>query len=181
MYAKNCTIEDLWEALNRNNANYNDQVIWNQEPVHTPHGIKFTLKVKTNKSLGHGISFSGRQMSTACWHVHGNFFDRLFDVNPNAKVYALGKLITRFGGNWLDRNVGSQANPKLASEMCVCHLSQSYLRNHGTRMANGALIAAAPDLLEALKDLTSLYFSSPGVDVHFIKKARAAIDKAEGR
>ena len=122
MYAKKCTIEDLWEALNRTNAMYHDQVIWNCEPTHTPHGIKFTLKVKHNKAEGHGISHSGRQMSTACWHVHGNFFDRLFDVNPNAVVYSRGKKIVagHCGGNWEDYNVGSQMNPKFASEQCEC-------------------------------------------------------------
>ena len=120
MYAKNCTIEDLWEALNRNNVNYNDQVIWNCEPTHTKHGIKFTLKVKHNKAVGHGISHSGRQMSTACWHVHGHFFDRLFDVNPDAVVYSRGKRITKNEGNWEDFNVGNQMYPKFASEMCEC-------------------------------------------------------------
>ena len=47
--------------------------------------------------------------------------------------------------------------------------------------ANAQLMSAAPQLLEALIDLTALYASSPGVDIHFIQKARAAIDKATRR
>ena len=120
MYAKNCTIGNLWDALRRVNDLYDNQVEFRGEPEHTNHGIKFTLKTKHNKARGHGISFSGRHMPSACWHVHGNFFDRLFEVNPDAKVYSMGKLITKHQGNWQDYNVGSQMNPKFASESCEC-------------------------------------------------------------
>mgnify|MGYP001612893948 FL=1 len=48
----------------------------------------------------------------------------------------------------------------------------------GPKPADASLIAATPDLLEALKDLTALYMASPGCDPHFIAKARAAIAKA---
>ena len=41
--------------------------------------------------------------------------------------------------------------------------------------------AAAPDLLDVLKDLTALYESSPGRDPSFVEKARAAIAKATGK
>jgi len=46
------------------------------------------------------------------------------------------------------------------------------------RDADARLISAAPDLLEALEDLTALYEASPGRDPAFVKKARAAIRKA---
>jgi hypothetical protein len=52
--------------------------------------------------------------------VLGYCFDRLFDVNPNAVIYSLGKKITRHEGNWQDRNVGNDFYPKLASEQCEC-------------------------------------------------------------
>ena len=120
MYAKKCTISELVEAMERVNINYHNQVIWNCPPTHTPHGIKFTLKVTHNKAVGHGISQSGRQMATACWHVHGNFFDRLFDVNPNAVIFSRGLKITKEYGNWGDYNVGSQMNPQFASQQCEC-------------------------------------------------------------
>jgi hypothetical protein len=120
MYAKKCTTSDLEVALRLVNVKYNDQVIWNQEPTHTKQGIKFTLKVKTNKSVGHGISFSGRQMPTACWHVHGDFFEKLFQVCPNAVVFSLGRRITQHEGNWQDFNVGSQMRPMFASKRCEC-------------------------------------------------------------
>ncbi len=46
--------------------------------------------------------------------------------------------------------------------------------------ANARLISAAPDLLEALMDLTTLYEISSGRDPVFVSKARAAIAKARG-
>jgi hypothetical protein len=44
---------------------------------------------------------------------------------------------------------------------------------------NADLIAAAPALLEALKDLTALYAASEGADPHFVDKGLATIWKAE--
>lgn len=49
-----------------------------------------------------------------------------------------------------------------------------------THMANARLIAAAPELLAVLKDLTALEGPLPG-NVEWFRKARAAIDRAEGR
>jgi hypothetical protein len=121
MYARNCTISQLEEALFRVNLLYDDQVLFNCPPTQTRQGIKFTLKVRTNRSKGHGISWMGRKLSTACWHVHGDFFECLFAVNPDAKVYSLGKLITKDYGNWIDFNRGNWATPRFASEMCECN------------------------------------------------------------
>ena len=120
MYAKDCTIFDLEEALRRVNEKYNRQVCWNRVPNKTNKGIHFTLKVKTNRSEGHSISQLGRHISSACWHVHGDFFDCLFEVEPEARVFALGREITKHYGNWQDFNRGSLMNPKYASEMCEC-------------------------------------------------------------
>lgn len=44
--------------------------------------------------------------------------------------------------------------------------------------ADARLVAAAPELYDALLDLTALYATSPGADPNFVAKARAAIDKA---
>jgi hypothetical protein len=121
MYASNCTIGQLQDALEIVNKKYDNQVIWNQEPIHYRNKIKFTLKTKTNVSYGHGISWTGRQLSTACWHVHGDFFDFLFTIAPDAKIYALGRMITKTKGNWLDFNRGSVVNPRFASELCECN------------------------------------------------------------
>lgn len=46
--------------------------------------------------------------------------------------------------------------------------------------ANTALIAAAPDLLEALKGLYTNLFTDGFVTIDHMEKARAAIAKAEG-
>ena len=50
----------------------------------------------------------------------------------------------------------------------------------GIESSNACLIAAAPELLEALKDLVSLYKILCGSDPAFVQKARAAITRAEG-
>lgn len=46
--------------------------------------------------------------------------------------------------------------------------------------ANSILIAAAPDLLEALKGLYTNLFTDGFVTIDHMEKARAAIEKAEG-
>jgi hypothetical protein len=58
--------------------------------------------------------------------------------------------------------------------------------NNQEREANARLIAAAPELLAALKGLVGAHLSTPGprgvmLDVpHFLKQAEATIAKAEG-
>jgi hypothetical protein len=47
--------------------------------------------------------------------------------------------------------------------------------------ANFILMHAAPALLAALKDLTSLYASTRGADPAFVRKGQAAITKAQRR
>ena len=60
------------------------------------------------------------------------------------------------------------------SWMRVC-----FLTSDGPCEANARLIAAAPDLLEALKELTNSCDAIPGCPV--TTRARMAIHKAEGR
>ena len=49
-----------------------------------------------------------------------------------------------------------------------------------TSMANARLIAAAPELLDALKDMLD-YYGTASANVEFLTKARAAIAKATGQ
>ena len=60
-------------------------------------------------------------MSSACWHVHGNFFDCLFKINKEAVIVSMSKKITEFEGNWEDSNIGSQMFPHYHSEACECN------------------------------------------------------------
>ena len=57
-------------------------------------------------------------------------------------------------------------------------LSIADLRYGGARIANANLIAAAPELLAALKEL--LYCNLSGIEEPWIINARAVIVKAEG-
>jgi hypothetical protein len=64
-------------------------------------------------------------MISACWHVHGDFFDALFKIQPNAvvQVSAGGETrnITIDGGNWQDMNIGSEVYPLMMSTLCGCY------------------------------------------------------------
>jgi len=133
MKAKNCTMEELQAALDIVNVQYKGNVGWKSlDPQRKQ--IAFTLKVRDSKGPGHRLGFPqpprswkgetnwkpGKRMPFACWHVHGYFFEALFQVNPNAAVLSGRSWITKDGGNWQDRNIGSQAYPLMFSEACEC-------------------------------------------------------------
>lgn len=129
MKATYCTVEDLQKALEFINTEYYDNnIVFHSESV-LPN--KFRLQCKEFKK-GHRIhrsySFEGarpdRRSKNACWHVHGYFFDALFDINPNAVIRAGNKKITASEGNWQDWNVGSNMYPVYYSESCNCYQIQ---------------------------------------------------------
>jgi hypothetical protein len=110
-------------ALDIVNAKYDGNVTFKSID-----GNRFTLKVKDFKGPGHRLhtqygfdGFIGQKRSShACWHVHGDFFDALFTVNPDAVIRAGAKKITKDAGNWEDWNIGSQMAPIYYSESCEC-------------------------------------------------------------
>ena len=119
MKARECTKEDLFKALDKINEKYGGNVEFNRFD-----DKGFTLRVKSSKGPGHRLSQSSPQkrMVSACWHVHGDFFDALFEVNPDAYVISLGdKRISKDRGNWADWNIGSRMFPMYFSEACECN------------------------------------------------------------
>ena len=118
-----CTINDLEKALAKVNEKYDNNIIFNRLD---PQG--FTLKVKDSKKAGHRLHLSynldglhsQRRGISACWHVHGDFFDALFAVNPFAIIHSMGNKITIENGNWEDKNIGSQMFPQYHSIACEC-------------------------------------------------------------
>jgi len=122
MIAKNCTIDDLKKALDKVNKDFNDNVMFNRYPeVVLKNQIRFTLRVKDSKGPGHRIGYYKRQkLTSACWHVHGKFFEYLFEINPDAVIISAGKKVTNYNGNWEDWNIGSLMNPFYFSEACDC-------------------------------------------------------------
>ena len=118
----NATIDQLRQAMEAVNKLYDGNVIFNRQPEPVGSRLRFTLRVKDSKGPGARRSHQGRRMSSACWHVHGHFFEELFKVNPEAYVVAGGcKRISKDGGNWQDRNIGSRMFPMFFSEACRCN------------------------------------------------------------
>ena len=134
MIAKNVTVKDLKAALVAVNKKYKGNVTFNRFPEKSGRGFRFTLRVKDSKKPGHRLGFPSyktekqRRMTSACWHVHGDFFDALLDINPEAiiktglgnknQIYSTGGEVS---GNWEDYNIGSQYKPLFASEACECN------------------------------------------------------------
>lgn len=130
----NATEHDLMQALQKINKKYSENIKFNRFEYKCGK-INFTLKVCDYKKDGHSIGFPQKfkdkypenpdriiqkRLSYACWHVHGDFFDALFEINPKAVVWSRGNKITRDYGNWEDYNVGSMISPMQASERCDC-------------------------------------------------------------
>jgi hypothetical protein len=113
-------LETLESALEIINKKYADNVIWNREPEKIGNRYRFTLKVKDSKQPGHRRGFNGQRMVSACWHVHGDFFDTIWDFEPEAKIKAGTLLMESKNDNWQDRNIGSVVNPMYFSEACDC-------------------------------------------------------------
>ena len=92
MIARECTVKDLRAALVSGNKKYKRNVEFNRAPEAQGKGYRFTLRVKDSKKPGHRLGFENpstgkqRRMTSACWHVHGDFFDALLDINPDAII-----------------------------------------------------------------------------------------------
>jgi len=120
----NITIEQLNKALETINKKYDNNIIWNQSPEAINNkgtAYRFTIRVKDSKKSGARRGQTGRRMINACWHVHGDLFDTIFEIAPQAKIRSGNELIiTIDNGNWQDRNIGSMMRPLYHSEACEC-------------------------------------------------------------
>ena len=128
MKARNVSVMEMQLAMHNLNKRYADNVIFNRFDTGGK-VINFTLKVKDSSGPGarvHADHFGAtkkdfRRSTSACWHVHGHFFEALLAVNPGAVVISMGTArIDIDGGNWQDRNIGSMAYPLMYSESCNC-------------------------------------------------------------
>ena len=129
MIARNISELDLYEALALTNVSFRDNVIWNRKPDRVGKRYRFTLKVKSSLMRGAGKSPThirhdgGRyRLATACWHVHGLFFNHLITINKKAIIettYGAGTISIE-GGNWVDYPRGNIANSIMASKLCDC-------------------------------------------------------------
>lgn len=123
MIISNATQGDIDGALEAVTKQFGGNVVYNRAPEPVGRRFRLTLRVKSSKGPGARKSASsGRAMVAACWHVHGHFFEALFELNPRAVVMVGGgQRITAESGNWKDRNIGSQVHPVMFSEACGCN------------------------------------------------------------
>ncbi len=119
----------LEEALRLTNEEYEGNVIWNRHPeMKNMKGSTFrlTLRVKDSKLAGHRLSQAlttkgnRSRMISACWHVHGTFFDFLFDLCPELRIRAGTTVMKSKEDNWEDTNIGSMFYPLMHSDACDC-------------------------------------------------------------
>jgi hypothetical protein len=126
---KNTTKEEIDKALEEINKKYDSNVEY--KGIENLKTIRFishrvTLKVKDSTKAGHRLGFTltskgnRRRINSACWHVHGDFFDVLLEINENVIIKTGDKTVDKNGGNWQDWNIGSQHMPFYFSEACDC-------------------------------------------------------------
>lgn len=129
MEVKNVTEHQLNRALEMINQPglFDGNVEWKAGPTPIGKQFRFTLTVRDCKKKGGRRGYSRnndgqrRRCGGACWHVHGEFFDALFLLKPEAVVKsACIGVITAKEGNWQDKRMGSQADPVMYSELCDC-------------------------------------------------------------
>lgn len=136
MLVRKATEHDMYMALAKVNERYAGNVTFKTfEPK--GRGFSFTLTVVKSRIDGKpapGVRNSwnsGRIVRAACWHVHGHFFDALFEQAPEARVWSSffrrfnqssdAGWISAAGGNWEDGEIGSMMQPCRFSEACFCN------------------------------------------------------------
>jgi hypothetical protein len=120
MKIRNVTSAEIESALQKTNERFEDNIIFNRFD-YVGKNFQVTLKVKSAKGAGARVGFIGRAMISACWHVYGTFIEELFIVNPSCVIVSMGNKIDINGGNWVDKNIGSQINPLMYSDACHCY------------------------------------------------------------
>ncbi len=139
MLIKNTSITELTEALVKVNEKYDGNIKFREIKAQSQVETRFrlTLQVVTTKGPGHRVGYTysdlktrsgkpykGKRMIYACWHVHGDYFDCLFDINPKVEIRVGGQgknvVYKSKKDNWEDFDVGSRMFPAMLSELCDC-------------------------------------------------------------
>ncbi len=137
MLIKNTNISELTEALVKVNEKYEGNVKFREIKAQNTVGTRYrlTLQVVSTKGPGHrlgqthpswttrsGKPYKQKRLIYACWHVHGDYFDCLFNINPKVEI-RVGRQSTVYKSkrdNWEDFQVGSMMYPAMMSELCDC-------------------------------------------------------------
>ena len=132
MIVKNVTRQDLQKALDLVNGLFSGNVIWNRAPEYIGRDryghdkLRLTLRVKDSRGPGARLSIphlrgdKQRHLISACWHVHGHFYDAL---PPEAVIQVSirdGMHNISPGDRWHDWDCGSRMHPAYMSELCEC-------------------------------------------------------------
>lgn len=118
----NVSLEILEKALKYVNIKYDDNVIWNSEPSlvsKRKQSYHTTLRVKSSSKIGARRSATGSKMISACWHVHGDFFDIMFMLGCNLITGGYDKVRRLYSekDNWDDFKI---THNMYMSEACEC-------------------------------------------------------------
>ena len=127
MLIKGATEEQIHEALAKANQEFDSNLEFNNFEYigHTRGGMqkhRVTLRVIDSRGKGARLGFpnytTGRQrhLVSACWHVHGTFFDAL----PEGTTIQTGQHTIEPGDSWNDWDIGSMIRPMYYSEACEC-------------------------------------------------------------
>ena len=109
--------EELEEALKKVNEEFKGNIAFHNDTDFKKR--KFRLTVKDSKKKGSSFNpISGRRIKAACWHVHGRFFEELFEINEEAIIYSMGRRITKSGNIWVNYRRGMCTR---ASDWCHCN------------------------------------------------------------
>lgn len=125
MILSNCTKDDIDKALAKVNEEFDHNIRLNNYQQLSGTGLRHRVTLRVWDSHGSGAHLSKLMVSyghkvrhtiSACWHVHGRFFDTLpYDtrITTKGKPFMAGDI-------WDDFNIGSVIYPVYASESCDC-------------------------------------------------------------
>jgi len=125
MILSNCTKADIDKALEAVNRVFGGNIRIKNYCQLSGTGLRHRVTLRVIDSHGDGAHLSrymeafghkARHTISACWHVHGKFFDNL---PHRTKITSMGK-VTMAGDLWNDFNVGSVLYPIYASDSCEC-------------------------------------------------------------
>ena len=128
MFIKNTKKEEIEKALENTNKAFKGNLDFLKlEAVNTKE-TRFSVRLRVKDSKGDGARRSfyknkdgaRKKMISACWHSHGRFFDELLRLNPEAEIKTGDVIVSKNGGNWQDKNIGSIIKPFYFSEACEC-------------------------------------------------------------
>lgn len=139
---RNATRGAIADAIGATAEQFGGNIIPNRfdtMPAGTTHFV--TIKVRDSRGPGARTRMDGSCTISACWHAWGVFFDEVFMRCPDAVIVALGDVITRDEGNWIDLPVGRGV---WRSEQCHC----VGFENHTLRvtLAPGVVLPTTPPI-----------------------------------